>query len=78
MKLSTIFISATILIASAIIVMGLFGLRMHPSTQYMPGWVKNIDFPEEFEGVISETGEINSPMRFTRSGDTLRVEFIQE
>lgn len=37
--------------------------------------IKAIDWPEEFNGVMSETGQINSPMSFKMSGDTLRIEF---
>lgn len=37
--------------------------------------IKVIDWSEEFNGVLGETGQINSPMAFKMSGDTLKVEF---
>lgn len=48
-----------------------------PSEITLPG-IHHIEWPEEFTGVLSQTGEINSPMRFAQVGDTLKVEFMQE
>lgn len=40
--------------------------------------IKVIDWPEEFSGVLGETGEIHSNMAFRQVSDTLKVEFEEQ
>lgn len=40
--------------------------------------IRVVNFPEEFDRVMHETGEINSPMHFEQKGDTLMVGFSRD
>ena len=40
--------------------------------------IKVVDWPEEFDSVLQETGQINSPMHFEQKADTLMVGFSHD
>lgn len=44
---------------------------------HMPG-IRVIDWPEDFKDIMNQTGEINSPMKLTITGDTLHIEFTRD
>lgn len=68
----------TITLIASLMVNGclIYGFVTKPKTPIVPGTIINtIDLPEEFWGVLSETGQINSPMQIEMKHDTLAIGF---
>lgn len=41
-------------------------------------YIKVIEWPGNFKEIMEQTGEINSPMKFRVTGDTLHIEFTRD